>query len=72
MLSGRLKDVFLIRLALLLGAGVVLPLAANSQAGALAAVTLALLGELTGRWLFFVSVVPKSIAAAFLATERPA
>ena len=29
------------------------------------ALTLALAGELLGRWLFFVSVVPKNIAAAF-------
>ena len=30
---------------------------------------LVLFGEFLGRWLFFVSVVPKNIAAAFLRTE---
>ena len=30
-----------------------------------------LAGEWLGRWLFFVSVVPKSIAAAFAAYPRP-
>ena len=67
LLSGRLKNVFLIRLALLIAGGIVLPLATNSPAGALAALCLALIGELAGRYLFFVSVVPKSIASAFLA-----
>ncbi len=69
LLSGRLKNALLIRVALLIGAGIVLPLVAESPAGATAAVVLALTGELAGRWLFFVSVVPKSIAAAFLASE---
>lgn len=72
LLSGRLKNLFLLRMALLIGAGVVLPLAARSAGGAVAAVALAVIGELIGRWLFFVSVVPKSVAAAFLATERAA
>lgn len=70
LLSGRLKTFFLLRLALLLGGGVVLPLAAHSGQGAIAALALALAGEIAGRWLFFVSVVPKSIASAFLAAER--
>ena len=72
LLSGRLKNAFLMRLALLIGAGVVLPLAVHSTSGAMAALLLALMGELGGRWLFFVGVVPKSIASAFLATERAA
>ena len=72
LLSGRLKSALLVRLALLIGAGVVLPLVSESHAGAFAALILALVGELVGRWLFFVSVVPKSIASAFLATERSA
>ena len=72
LLSGRLKNVFLLRLALLIGAGMVLPLATHSLGGAIAALGLSLAGELAGRWLFFVSVAPKSIASSFLATERAA
>ena len=72
LLSGRLKSAFLLRVALLFGSGVVLPLAVHSAAGALAAFALALAGELAGRWLFFVSVVPKNIAAAFLSVEPAA
>jgi DMSO reductase anchor subunit/Fe-S-cluster-containing hydrogenase component 2 len=72
LLSGRLQNPFLIRLALLIGAGILLPLASGSAAGAASALALALLGELIGRWLFFVSVVPKSIASAFLAAEKAA
>ncbi len=72
LLSGRLQSWFLIRLGLLIGGGIVLPLATNSAQGAAMGLALALAGEIVGRWLFFVSVVPKSIAASFLATERAA
>ena len=72
LLSGRLKDVFLMRLALLVGAGVVLPLVGHSVFIASTSLALAMAGEIAGRWLFFVSVVPKSIASAFLATEKAA
>lgn len=65
LLSGRLKNAFLLRLAALIGAGIVLPLNAQSQWAVGAALALTLLGEWLGRWLFFVSVVPKNIAAAF-------
>jgi DMSO reductase iron-sulfur subunit len=65
LLSGRLKRAFLTRLGILILSGLVLPLAAPSGAGAAAALLLALAGEWLGRWLFFVSVVPKNIAAAF-------
>ena len=72
LLSGRLHGPFLIRLGLLIGAGIVLPIETDSGFSAVVAIVLALLGELVGRWLFFVSVVPKSIAAAFMAAERAA
>ena len=72
LLSGRVKNAFLVRLALLTGAGVVLPLVSRSSSLATAAFALALASEITGRWLFFVSVTPKSIAAAFLAAEKAA
>jgi len=60
LLSSRLRHAFVAYLALL-AAGTALPLAAP-PAWALAA---ALLAEFLGRWLFFVSVVPKNMALAF-------
>lgn len=68
LLSGRLRAFFVLRLATLIVAGIVLPLVSGPGAVTLA---LALLGEWLGRWLFFVSVVPKNIAAAFGSTGRP-
>jgi Fe-S-cluster-containing dehydrogenase component/DMSO reductase anchor subunit len=68
LLSGRLRRLFLIRLAMLVAAGIVLPLI-----GALAwSFALAIAGEFLGRWLFFVSVVPKNTAAAFPTSRRVA
>ncbi len=72
LLSGLLKRAFLMRLGILIAAGIVLPMETDSDLAAAVALTLALSGELLGRWLFFVSVVPKSIAAAFTATGRAA
>ncbi|HEX5226111.1 MAG TPA: DmsC/YnfH family molybdoenzyme membrane anchor subunit [Bryobacteraceae bacterium] len=72
LLSGRLKTAFLARLGVLIAAGIVLPLVAQSQWMIGAAFVLALVGEWLGRWLFFVSVVPKNVAAAFAASGRAA
>ncbi len=72
LLSGRLRRHFLARLGILIGAGIVLPLATTSFTAAAIALALALAGEILGRWLFFVSVVPKNTAAAFTATGRAA
>jgi len=72
LLSGRLQTAFLIRLGLLLVAGIVLPLTAHSVWPAAASFSLALGGEWLGRWVFFVSVVPKNIAAAFTQAGRAA
>ncbi len=72
LLSGRLRQAFLIRLGLLLAAGIVLPLVIDSQTAAMATMALAVAGECVGRWLFFISVVPKNIAAAFTAEGRGA
>ncbi len=62
LLSGRLQKPFLIRMAVLVIAGIVMPLTSMPPAATLA---LALAGEWLGRWLFFVGVVPKNVAAAF-------
>jgi DMSO reductase anchor subunit len=61
LLSQELARPFLVRLVLLVAGGVALPLAGWMTAGFL----LALAGELLGRYLFFVSVVPKNMALSF-------
>jgi DMSO reductase iron-sulfur subunit len=72
LLSGRLQNALLIRLGVLIAAGIVLPLTAHTRWTIAAALILALAGEWLGRWLFFVSVVPKNIAAAFTVSGRAA
>lgn len=72
LLAGRLRHLFVMRLALLIVAGIVVPLAASSTAALNAAFVAALAGEIAGRYLFFVSVAPKNIAAAFASTVRSA
>ena len=60
------------RIGLLMAAGVVMPLVAQQWPFRLAALLLAMAAEITGRYLFFVSVVPKNIAAAYLAEQEAA
>jgi DMSO reductase anchor subunit len=72
LLSGRLQNAFLFRMALVIAAGIALPPLAHSAPAAGAAFALALAGEILGRWLFFVSVVPKNIAATFIPAGRAA
>jgi formate dehydrogenase iron-sulfur subunit len=72
LLSGRLQKAFLIRIGLLIASGIALPLVIDSQPAAMATTALAVLGEVVGRWLFFVSVVPKNMAAAFTKEGRAA
>ncbi len=72
LLSGRLQNAFLIRLGVLIAAGIVLPLTSHSHWATVVSLALALGGEWLGRWLFFVSVVPKNIAAAFTVSGRAA
>lgn len=63
LLSGALRRAFLFRFGILVAAGVAAPLASGSTAVFAAAFLLALAGEFLGRWLFFVSVVPKGMAS---------
>jgi formate dehydrogenase iron-sulfur subunit len=66
LLSGPFRSVFLLRLGVLIVAGILAPLLfAPSTPAIAAAFALALAGEWLGRWLFFVTVVPKNMAAAF-------
>ena len=69
LLSGTLQRAFLARLAVLV-AVIVASLTASSQLAAAAVLLVALTGEWLGRWLFFVGVVPKNIAAAFTAPGK--
>ncbi len=72
LLAGRLRGLLATRLALLIAAGILIPLTAASPWTIRIAFAGALAGELLGRYLFFVSVVPKNIAAAFTASTRRA
>jgi DMSO reductase iron-sulfur subunit len=70
LLSRRFRGSFLTRLGLLVAASMVAPLALEGKVAAVGAFALALAGELLGRWLFFVSVVPKDMGAAFSAVPK--
>jgi Fe-S-cluster-containing dehydrogenase component/DMSO reductase anchor subunit len=77
LLSTVLRRTLLLRGALLAIGAVMLPLLlgwADTAAATVMwiALLLALGGEITGRYLFFVSVVPKHMAAAYLAVESEA
>jgi len=72
LLSGELRLAFLLRLAILTGAGILAPLLASSPSAAVATLLLAMAGEWLGRFLFFVSVVPKNMAASFTSMRSSA
>jgi DMSO reductase anchor subunit len=72
LLSGRLQNLFLTRLAVLAIAGVLLPLVATRGWIIVVAFATALSGEWLGRYLFFASVVPKNMAAGFVSGEKKA
>ena len=65
LLSGHLRRAFLARVAVLVAIGIVGPLLVPAGPASAALLIAALIGEWGGRWLFFVSVVPKNMAAAF-------
>ncbi len=72
LLCTTLAPLLLMRIGLLMAAGVAMPLVAQQWPFRLAALLLAMAAEITGRYLFFVSVVPKNIAAAYLAEHEAA
>ena len=72
LISGRFRNAFLGRLGLLVAAGIVMPLAFHTATAVAVSFGLALAGEFLGRWLFFVTVVPKNMAAAFSARGKAA
>ena len=71
LLSTTLAKAFLLRGALLIAGGIVLPLSSPDLAR-FAALVVAFGGEIVGRYLFYVSVVPKNMAAPYLATQERA
>jgi DMSO reductase anchor subunit len=72
LLSTTLASRFLTRSALLIIGGIVLPLFSDKPLVLASAFALALAGEIIGRYLFFVSVVPKNMAASYLAGREAA
>jgi Fe-S-cluster-containing dehydrogenase component/DMSO reductase anchor subunit len=66
LLSTTLRPQFIARGVLLAFGGVVLPLVASGAAAWWTAVAVALGAEILGRYLFFVSVVPRHLAAPYL------
>ncbi|HEX6364286.1 MAG TPA: DmsC/YnfH family molybdoenzyme membrane anchor subunit [Albitalea sp.] len=66
LLSTTLRSRFLARGVLLALGGVLIPLTMPNGALLWLALALALAGELLGRYLFFVSVVPKHMATAYV------
>jgi len=67
LLSTTLKPHFITRGILLAVGGIAVPLLATGAASWWGALLLALAAEILGRYLFFVSVVPKHMAAPYLA-----
>jgi formate dehydrogenase iron-sulfur subunit len=65
LLGNDLKSRLILRVALLIAGGIALPLVHQPEAALLTATA----GELLGRYLFFVSVVPRNMAASFLRKE---
>lgn len=61
LLTHDFKSILLARIGLLIAGGIVLPLTGHVGA----ALALAIASEVVSRYLFFVSVVPKNVAAAF-------
>ena len=72
LLSTVLASRFLLRAALLVAGGIALPLFSSGRAGLAAAFAAALGAEILGRYLFYVSVVPKNIASPYLAARQQA
>lgn len=72
LLSTSLASRFLARGVLLILGGIVLPLLWPTTFGTYASLALTFGGEIFGRYLFFVSVVPKNMAASYLSAGKAA
>jgi DMSO reductase anchor subunit len=72
LLSTVLASRFLLRGALLIAGAIALPLLSATRLGLAAAFLTALAGEIVGRYLFYVGVVPKNMAASYVASGQEA
>jgi formate dehydrogenase iron-sulfur subunit len=72
LLSTTLRTSFLGSSALLCLGGIILPLFVPHWAGGFASLLIALGGEVLGRYVFFVSVVPKNMAASYVSAGKAA
>jgi formate dehydrogenase iron-sulfur subunit len=72
LLANTLQPPFLLRAAGLLLLGLLLSFAGGGMVIAVIAFVVSLGLEVLGRWLFFVSVVPKNMASSYLAAQEAA
>jgi len=72
LLSTQLRSLLIARSALLILGGIVLPLRSQSIGGLATALAITFIAEILGRYLFFVSVVPKNMAASYLGSQKVA
>lgn len=72
LLSSQLRSLLIVRSTLLILGGIVLPLRSEGIGGLVLALALAFVGEILGRYLFFVSVVAKNMAASYLGSQKAA
>ena len=72
LLSTQLRSLVMCRSALLVLGGIVLPLLSKSVIITAAALGAVFCSELVGRYLFFVGVVPKNMAASYLTAGKAA
>jgi len=72
LLSSVLASRLLIRGVLLVIGGIALPLYSTTRAEICIALAIAVAGEVLGRYLFFVSVVPKNMAGSYLSSRKEA
>ena len=72
LLSTQLRSPLMLRSALLVLGGIVLPLVSSSALTSAVALGAVFCSELIGRYLFFVSVVPKNMAASYLTAGKVA
>jgi formate dehydrogenase iron-sulfur subunit len=72
LLSTLLATRFLLRGALLIVGTIAMPLLSSTRVGLIVALLAALSGEILGRYLFYVGVVPKNMAASYVAGGKEA
>jgi DMSO reductase iron-sulfur subunit len=72
LLSTQLRSLLIVRSALLILGGIVMPLYSSGTAALAAGLAIAFCGEILGRYLFFISVVPKNMAASYLSSQKAA